>query len=75
MDSYRDKLSQQLAAEPSQEGFAKRIGRSQTAVSRYAAGLRFPDAETAKAIDEATGGAVPLSLWQQEAMRRIGIAA
>ncbi|WP_231848662.1 helix-turn-helix domain-containing protein [Sphingobium sp. SYK-6] len=57
----------------SQLALAAEIGKSQAAVNRYANGLRFPDAETARAIERATGGQVPFSAWQQEAAARIGI--
>lgn len=49
--------------------------RSQASINRYAEGRRFPDAATAKAIEQATGGAVPFALWQGVAMERLGIAA
>lgn len=38
--------------------FAKRIGKPQATVSRYAAGKRIPEPETMKVIVEATEGAV-----------------
>jgi transcriptional regulator with XRE-family HTH domain len=59
-----------------QDALATRIGKTQAAVNRYAKSLRFPDAETARAIHEATDGAVPFELWQQEAASKfLGEAA
>jgi len=75
METYSDKLRSALGSGLSQEKLATRINRSQAAVSRYAAAIRFPDAETARLIDEATDSAVPFALWQAEAMRRLGIEA
>lgn len=73
MDSYSTRLKAYLAGEPRQDVFASKIGKSQAAVSRYAAALRFPDADTARDIESASDGAVPFSLWQEEALRRLGI--
>jgi hypothetical protein len=73
MDSYSERLKAYLDAEARQDVFASRINKSQAAVSRYAAGHRFPDAATARVIETESGGAVPFSLWQEEAMRRLGI--
>lgn len=53
---------------------AVQINRSQAAVNRYRNGKRFPDAETARLIDAATGGAVPFSAWQADFMARAGLA-
>lgn len=58
----------------SQLALAAEIGKSQAAISRYAKGLRFPDAETARALDIASGGKIAFSVWQAEAMARIGFA-
>ena len=73
MDSYSDRLKAYLEGQPKQDDFAARIKKSQPSVSRYASGDRFPDAETARVIDEASGGAVPFTLWQEEALRKLGL--
>jgi len=44
-------------------------------VTRYANGKRFPDADTARAIDDATDGAVPFDAWRAEFERRSGLVA
>lgn len=58
-----------------QQSLADAIGKKQPTVHRYCEGNRFPDADTARRIDEATGGEVPFSLWQAEFLSRSGIAA
>lgn len=76
MDSYKDALAAFLNREENAETtLAMAIGKSQAAINRYRHGKRFPDAETARAIDVATLGQVPFSLWQTEMARRVGIAA
>jgi DNA-binding transcriptional regulator YdaS (Cro superfamily) len=81
MSSYKDTLRAWLTppegsarTEAAQTALGAAIGKTQSAVSRYAAGARFPDAETARKIERATQGAVPYSLWQSEALTRLGIA-
>ena len=75
MDIYRAALSQYLdPPERTQEALGAAIGKSQVAISRYVNGERFPDVDTARAIDAATDGAVPLSLWRADAAQRFGIA-
>ncbi|MDH7973710.1 hypothetical protein QH494_16075 [Sphingomonas sp. AR_OL41] len=75
MSEYHSTLAAYLNADANKQSvLAVAIGKSQAAVSRYAGGTRWPDLETARAIDASTGGAVPLSLWQIEAARRIGLA-
>lgn len=59
--------------ENTQTVMADAIGKTQVAVHRYAAGDRFPDAETARSIDAHTDGEVPFSLWQCEFLSRAGI--
>jgi transcriptional regulator with XRE-family HTH domain len=54
-----------------QAALADRIGRTQAAVNRYAKGWRFPDAQTARRIDEATDGDVSFDLWQTEATAKL----
>ena len=49
-----------------QETFARRIGRTQSIVSKLASGTITPTLETALAIETATGGAVPPSAWAPE---------
>jgi transcriptional regulator with XRE-family HTH domain len=59
-----------------QDALADKIGKSQAAVNRYAKGWRFPDAQTARLIHDATEGGVPFETWQQEASARfLGEAA
>jgi len=75
MDTYRDALKQYLEGEETQGALACQIGKTQASVSRYVAGIRFPDAGTARSIDAATAGRVPIALWQREAMERIGLTS
>lgn len=75
MDAYATALKHYLdTPEVKQETLAAAIGKSQPAVFRYANGQRFPDAETARKIDTATGGIVSFALWQSVAMKRLGIS-
>lgn len=68
MDTYSRALAAFLTSNGrTQEALAEQISRTQVAVSRYAQGKRFPDAETARKIHEATEGAVPFDVWQQVA--------
>lgn len=74
MASYSEAISAYLdMPDRGQAALAGAIGKTQAAVSRYATGVRFPDADTARAIDRATDGGIPFSLWQMEAARRIGL--
>jgi transcriptional regulator with XRE-family HTH domain len=74
MDAYQSALRHFLGRDGvKQDDFAAKIKRSQPALNRYARGHRFPDAETAKLIDEATEGVVPFKLWQSVALERLGI--
>lgn len=74
MDAYRRALSAYLEpADRTQEGLADAIGCTQPAVNRYVNGQRFPDAEMARKIHEATAGSVPFELWQSVAMERLGM--
>lgn len=74
MDDYRRALSAYLEPrDRTQEALADKIGRSQAAVNRYVNGERFPDADTARKIEEATDGAVSFALWQRVAMDRLGM--
>jgi predicted transcriptional regulator len=57
-----------------QSALAEAIGKTQAAVSRYAAG-RLPDADTARDIEKHTGGAVTFDAWQREFLSRSGLAA
>lgn len=58
-----------------QDDVAEKAGLSQAAVNRYARGKRFPNAERARLIEAATGGAVSFELWQSVAAEKFGIAA
>ena len=74
MNHYATALSAYLApGERTQEELAAKIKRTQAAVNRYANGVRFPDADTARAIERETSGAVPFSIWQSVALARLGI--
>jgi transcriptional regulator with XRE-family HTH domain len=76
MSTYSSTLRAFLESETTtQASFAEAIQKTQAAVNRYANGVRFPDAETARAIDAASNGKVPFSAWQAEFMSRAGIAA
>jgi DNA-binding transcriptional regulator YdaS (Cro superfamily) len=57
-----------------QAEFAARIGISQGQVSRLVSGARGRriSASLAQAIDEATGGQVPVSSWAKHLVRRNG---
>lgn len=54
----------------SQETFAASIGAHQTQVSRYVTGVRRPSRRLRKAIEDATGGKVPVSSWSQTTRTR-----
>lgn len=74
MGSYSETLKAHLGGDDVNQGrIAEAIGKSQASVSRYAKGIRFPDADTARAIERATDGAVPFVIWQGEALVRAGI--
>lgn len=74
MDDYRKALSAYLEPKDrTQDALAEKVGRSQAAVNRYVNGERFPDADTARKIEEATEGAVPFDIWQRVAMDRLGM--
>ena len=76
MNAYQTALKHFLDRDGvKQDDIAAKIKRSQAALSRYAQGRRFPDAETAKLIEAATDGVVPFALWQSVAAQRFGIAA
>ena len=73
MSNYTEALAA-FAEGKTQIEVAAAFGCTQAAVSRYLAG-RLPTREVAEEIDRATGGSVPLSLWQTIAAARLGIAA
>lgn len=76
MSTYATTLRSFLESETTtQAAFADAINKTQAAVNRYANGVRFPDANTAREIDAASQGKVPFSVWQDEFMSRAGIAA
>lgn len=73
MNAYSKALSAYLEpADRTQEALAAEIGHAQPTIARYANG-RFPSAEVARKIHQATEGAVPFELWQQVAIERFGI--
>jgi transcriptional regulator with XRE-family HTH domain len=76
MQTYANTLDAYLKRpDVTQQSLADAIGKTQPAVHRYCEGDRFPDADTARKIEAATGGAVPFSLWQAEFLARSGLAA
>lgn len=56
--------------EETQSAFAERAGVSGGALSDWLAGKRGPDITSAVAIQEATGGAVPVESWARTDGRR-----
>ena len=76
MSTFQQTLKTWLCADGNtQDALASAIGKTQVAVSRYASGERFPDAQTARAIDAHTRGEVPFEVWQAEFLARSGLAA
>jgi len=75
MSTYSASLLAYLKEGATHSGLAEMIGKTQVAVTRYANGKRFPDADTARAIDDATDGAVPFDAWRAEFERRSGLVA
>jgi transcriptional regulator with XRE-family HTH domain len=71
MDSYSDKLKAYLET-AKQDEIASQWGCTQPTISRYERGERFPNREMARKIDEKTNGALPFSLWEAEALKRLG---
>ncbi len=71
MDSYSDKLRAYLGT-AKQDEIAAKWGCTQPTVSRYERGDRFPNREMALKIDKATDGDLPFSLWEAEALKRLG---
>jgi transcriptional regulator with XRE-family HTH domain len=70
--SYTKALTEYLTG-TTQSALADDAGITQASVSRYVAGERFPERDVAEKIDRATGGKVPLSLWQAEMAARLGL--
>lgn len=75
MSSYKDSLAAFIASGGNETALAEKVGKSQATINRYRNGRRFPDAETARLIDEHTGGQVPFTVWQADFLSRSGIAA
>ena len=76
MDPFQTALAEWLGRDGNtQASLGDKIGKSQVAVLRYAKGDRFPDADTARQIAEATGGAVPFDNWQSDFMAKAGLDA
>ncbi len=72
--TYAQALDAFLSKEESSvTALAQAIGTHQPNVTRYRQGERFPKADMARRIDEATGGEVPFTLWQAEFMSRAGL--
>jgi transcriptional regulator with XRE-family HTH domain len=76
MSTYRSALAAYLDRPNCTETvLADAIGKTQPTVNRYRNGERFPDADTARLIDQHTGGEVSFVLWQAEFLSRSGLAA
>ncbi|ABD27449.1 hypothetical protein Saro_3014 [Novosphingobium aromaticivorans DSM 12444] len=76
MSTYHETLSAFLSeGSMGERELAAAIGRTQVTINRYRNGNRFPDARTARLIDDATGGKVPFPIWQAEFLSRSGLAA
>lgn len=74
--TYQDSLAAYFAApDRTEAALAAAIGRTQPTINRYRRGERFPDAETARLIDQHTAGAVPFSVWESDFLTRSGLAA
>lgn len=76
MHTFANALAIYLGRDAKAEAaLAAKVNRSQASINRYRNGKRFPDAETARAIDEHTGGEVPFTAWQSDFFARAGLAA
>lgn len=74
--TYKDALADFLSREEiTESALAAKVGKSQVAIHRYKRGDRFPDAATARQIEQVSAGAVPFAVWQQEFLARSGLAA
>ncbi len=61
-----DKLAQYLKdTGQTQMGFAEKIGKDQSLVSRYITGAAKPTLDVAVLISKVTDGAVPVDSWSQ----------
>lgn len=72
LDAYLDKSRE---GAPTQAEFADKVGCTQAAISRYAAGVRFPPREIAERIELESFGQVSLEDWRIVATERAGLAA
>lgn len=76
MQTYAQSLDAYLSKDGNKvTDLAAAVDTQQPNITRYRAGDRFPNADTARAIDAATGGEVPFSLWQTEFLAKSGLAA
>lgn len=76
MDTFQSALANYLSKDENAEvSLAGKVGKSQAAINRYRNGKRFPDAQTARLIDQHTDGEVPFAVWEAEFLSRSGIAA
>jgi transcriptional regulator with XRE-family HTH domain len=81
MNAYSRALSAYLdpkgrPADRTQEALADQARVTQASISRYMTGDRFPDAETAQRIHDATDGHVPFDTWRSVAAEKfLGEAA
>lgn len=76
MSTYQSVLDAYLKCEENAEkALALKVGRSQAAINRYRNGKRFPDADTARLIEQHTAGQVSFAAWQADFLARAGIAA
>lgn len=76
MDTFQSALSAYLSKDENGESaLAAKVGKSQAAINRYRNGKRFPDALTARLIEQHTDGEVPFSAWEDTFLMRSGITA
>lgn len=76
MNTFQTALAAYLSKDENAEcALAEKVGCSQAAINRYRNGNRFPNAETARSIDEHTKGEVPYAAWKADFLARSGIAA
>lgn len=76
MSSYNALLDAYLSRDGNTEkALADAVNKTQPAIHRYRKGERFPDADTARQIDQITAGEVPFGTWHSEFLAKSGLAA
>ena len=74
MSTYSNALDAYLSSPDHREAdLAEAVGTTQASVNRWRNGKRFPDAKTARDIDEATKGQVAFAVWQADFLDRSGL--